>query len=273
MTASARPPQLKQPLKAAAPPTALWTALRLLGGLLTVALLAYLLWNPSEEFGWLKMVFTWVLLTILADEFGGWFGYVALALGVLPLLMTTPPQQWFVVLPLVGGALFALLMVKHSGGALVLPFGAALFAGTLLAADKLGTKLDPSLTLVHSKSFQNSAFLAMLIGVGFSFVRQLVMQLLQWQRRRNAAKNTTEKVSVVTTAVEPLTEVEGQPVAPADSGPAESLTPAASLAEETQPKGAGVAATTTALRVDLNLEEPAAKEADAQSSKDQPKQS
>lgn len=150
-------------------------------------MLAYLLGTPGKDTSWLSLVFAWVLLTIFADELAGWFGYIALALGVLPLLVHTPPEQWYVVLPLVGGALFALLIIKHSGGPFVLPFGAALFAGTLLGAAKVGAKLDPNLKLVSQPDFQKMALTAMLIGVGFSFLRQLISMLVRWQQRRKLA--------------------------------------------------------------------------------------
>lgn len=193
-----------------------WTFLRLLGGWATVAALAYLLWMPSQDFGWIKMMFVWILLTLLADEFAGWFGYIGLALGVLPFLYQTP-EQWFLVFPLIGGALFALLLMKHSGGPFVLPFGAALFVGAILAAAKFGVKLDPSLKLPASRSFQEAAVLPMLGVVGFSFLRQLISMLLRWNARRKASVTKvaapvqqevvlTSSTPVQETAVEPSVE-------------------------------------------------------------------
>lgn len=184
----------------------LWTFLRLLGGWATVAALAYLLWMPSKDSGWPTMLFGWVLLTLLADEFAGWFGYIALALGILPLLHAeTAPEQWFIILPLIGGALFALLIMKHSGGPFVLPFGALLFAGTIIGAAKFGVKIDPSLKLPASSTFQHMALLPMLVMVSFSFVRQLISKLLRWQAARRAraaavAVTTTPAVTAPATS-------------------------------------------------------------------------
>jgi hypothetical protein len=153
--------------------------LRLLGGWAVLGALAYAMWTPGE---WQNSLLLWVLLVILADEFGGWFGYLALLLGGLGYFSPSPPPaQWLVILPLVGGALMALLLVKHSGGVLVLPFAGVLFAGTLLAVARFGTKFDPTLKLPADDTFLRSALIAMLAGLGFSLVRQLVGL---WLRRR-----------------------------------------------------------------------------------------
>ncbi|PNY80379.1 hypothetical protein [Deinococcus koreensis] len=146
--------------------------LRLFGGAATLLVLAYFMWTPGE---WPTRLLAWVALTILADEFGGWFGYVGVLLGGLGYLSPeAQPAQWLVILPLVGGALFALLLVKHSGGPLVLPFAALLFGGTLLAVGRFGPKIDPQLTLPANATFQRTALIAMLAGLTFSFVRQLI---------------------------------------------------------------------------------------------------
>lgn len=170
-----------------------WTVLRLLGGWAMLALLAYLLWTPGNPVvggGWAERLLAWVLLTILADEFGGWFGYFGVLLGGLPFF--APGElgtQWPVILPLVGGALLALLLVKHSGGAFVLPFAAVIFALPLLAVGRYGTKLDPGLTLPGTATFQRAALSAMVAGLAFSFVRQLVGVAVRYSRRRRAARS------------------------------------------------------------------------------------
>lgn len=189
--------------------TGLWIFLRLLGGWATVAALAYFLWIPNKDWGWLTLLFGWVLLTLLADEFAGWFGYFGLALGILPFFWKTPPEQWYVVFPLLAGALFALLIVKHSGGPFVLPFGAAIYAGAILGVGKLGEKLDPSLTLFNSPIFHRTALMAMAIGVGFSFLRQLISMIWRWykaRQARNIAKSviTTPAASTVVSSPEAL---------------------------------------------------------------------
>ncbi|GAA5514822.1 hypothetical protein Dcar01_03583 [Deinococcus carri] len=163
-----------------------WTLLRLLGGWVLVGLLAYFLWTPGE---WPVRLLAWVLLTILADEFGGWFGYIGVLLGGLPFLAPGAlPAPWLVIAPLVGGALLALLLVKHSGGAFVLPFAAVIFALPLLALGRYGTKLDPTLTLPGNATFQKIALTAMLAGLAFSFVRQLVGVTWRYQARRRVRR-------------------------------------------------------------------------------------
>ncbi|GAA5503322.1 hypothetical protein Dxin01_03079 [Deinococcus xinjiangensis] len=213
----------------------LWTFLRLLGGWATVAALAYLLWMPSKDSGWPTMLFGWVLLTLLADEFAGWFGYIALALGILPLLHAeTAPEQWFIILPLIGGALFALLIMKHSGGPFVLPFGALLFAGTIIGAAKFGVKIDPSLKLPASTTFQHMALLPMLVMVSFSFVRQLISKLLRWQaarRARAAAVAVTTTPAVTAPATSTVASSAPAKVDPAKPAPAAAQTVAAGPAQ------------------------------------------
>lgn len=251
MTAATRP---VKPARTAA--SGWWTFLRLVGGWLTVAVLAYLLWMPSKDFGWTKMMFAWILLALLADEFAGWFGYIGLALGLLPFLYAGTPEQWFIIFPLIGGALFALLIMKHSGGPFVLPFGAALFMGAILAAAKFGVKLDPSLKLPASRSFQEAAALPMLAVVGFSFLRQLITMLVGWNARRkpSQAAPTSPPVSANT---------------PVTSDPPASL-PAASNAEVSQsnvpPLAAGEAGGDGAASpspystiIDLDLDDPPTK--------------
>lgn len=159
---------------------------RLLGGWALLAVLAYFMWTPGD---WPVRLLAWVLLVILADEFGGWFGYIGVVLGGLAFLSpNAPPAQWSIIVPLVGGALMALLLVKHSGGPLVLPFAGLLFAGTLLGVGRFGPKIDPTLTLPANPEFQRTAILALLVGLGFSFVRQVINILLKRRARRRAAR-------------------------------------------------------------------------------------
>lgn len=161
------------------------TFLRLLGGWAVLGALAYVMWTPGE---WPGSLLLWVFLVILADEFGGWFGYLGLLLGGLGYFSPTPPPaQWLIILPLVGGALMALLLVKHSGGVLVLPFAGLLFAGTLLAVARFGTKFDPTLELPANDTFLRSALIAMLAGLGFSLLRQLIGLWLRRRERRSGA--------------------------------------------------------------------------------------
>ncbi|WP_309571515.1 hypothetical protein [Deinococcus sp.] len=158
--------------------------LRIFGGVMTLFALAYFMWTPGE---WPNLLLVWVLLTILADEFGGWFGYVGLILGGLGYFSPEqPPAQWLVILPLVGGALFAVLLIKHSGGPLVLPFAAVLYAGVLLGIARYGLRVDPQLNLPANETFQRTALLAMAVGLGFSFVRQWIGIIYRAVVRRQA---------------------------------------------------------------------------------------
>jgi hypothetical protein len=159
---------------------------RLVGGWTLLAVLAYFMWTPGD---WPVRLLAWVLLVILADEFGGWFGYIGVVLGGLAFLSpNAPPAQWMIIVPLVGGALMALLLIKHSGGPLVLPFAGLLFAGTLLAVGRFGPRIDPTLTLPANPEFQRTAILALLVGLAFSFVRQVINILLKRRASRRAAR-------------------------------------------------------------------------------------
>ncbi|WP_155297956.1 hypothetical protein [Deinococcus kurensis] len=154
----------------------------LLGGLITLAVLAYFQWTPGE---WPVRLLTWVALTIIADEFDGWYGYAALVLGGLGYFSpVTPPEQWSVILPLVGGALAGVLLIKHSGGLFVLPFAAALYAGVIIGMGRFATTLDGSLTLPTNEEFQRTALIAMIIGLTVSAVRRVVSLILRARARR-----------------------------------------------------------------------------------------
>ncbi|MFC5849938.1 hypothetical protein [Deinococcus petrolearius] len=178
MTAASLPPRQRSAR------AGLWTALRLLVGLALLAALVSFMWTPGE---WPTRLFAWVLLTILADECAGWFGYAGLALGGLAFFApSAPPEQWTLIVPLVGGALFALLLLKHSGGPFVLPFAALIFAGALYATGRFGLKIDPELTLPANATFQRSAVVPMLLGLGFSFVRQLIGNATRFAARRRS---------------------------------------------------------------------------------------
>nr|WP_246580272.1 hypothetical protein [Deinococcus aestuarii] len=169
-------------------------------------------WPPTD---WPMRLLFWVGLTILADEFGGWFGYLGAALGGLPFFVPALlTSQWAVIVPLVGGALLALLLVKHSGGAFVLPFAAAVFALPLLAVGRYGTKLDPELTLPANATFQRTALTAMLAGLAFSFVRQLVGVAWRYGRRRRARRAALATAEAAAST----------PVAPAPASPAPAAT-------------------------------------------------
>jgi len=114
-----------------------------------------------------------VLLTLLADESGGWYGYLGTALGVLPYFSShAPPAQWLVILPLVGAALIAGLIVKHAGGPLVLPFAFAAFSLPILLTERLGPSLDTTLTLPSNAQFRASSLGLAAAALAFSFVRQ-----------------------------------------------------------------------------------------------------
>lgn len=204
-----------------------WTLLRLLGGWALVGLLAYFLWVPSD---WSTRLLAWVLLTILADEFGGWFGYIGALLGGLPFFAPEGAAvQWTVIVPLVGGALLALLLVKHSGGAFVLPFAGVIFALPLLALARYGTKLDPGLTLPTNETFLRTALTAMLTGLAFSCVRQLTGLAWRYRVRRRAsqeaagttpaqgAAGTTPEVALTAKTITAAPAPEELPVDPATS--------------------------------------------------------
>ena len=163
--------------------------LRLLWGLALLGLLAYTLWQPGD---WPQKLGLWVLLALLADEAGGWFGYLGATLGGLPFFSNhAPPEQWWVILPLVGAALIAALIVKHSGGPLVLPFSLAVFALPIFLMHKLGPSLDTTLTLPGNPVFQKTALGMAALALAFSFLRQAVGVVLRRRLERPQAGRVT----------------------------------------------------------------------------------
>ncbi|MCD0160454.1 hypothetical protein IHN63_03940 [Deinococcus sp. 6YEL10] len=158
------------------------TLLKLTLGAACLLALAYFQWTPGE---WPVRLLTWVLLTLLADEFGGWFGYAGLLLGGVGYLSPVePPAEWLIILPLVGGTLMGTLLLKHSGGLFVLPFAGVLFAAVLIGVGRFGTVLDPQMTLPGNPEFQRNAIMAMLIALSVSAVRQLTELILRRRRMR-----------------------------------------------------------------------------------------
>lgn len=193
--------------------------LRLFLGLLALGGLTYFLWTPGD---WANKVFVWVLLTILADECAGWFGYIGLALGALVFLAPgATPEQWFAAFPLVLGSLFALLLVKHSGGPFVLPFAGAVFAGAVLAAPKLGDLLGTPIKVLESAELRRTTLIPMAAALAFSFVRQIVAMLIRWQKRRRAEQallsELDARVPAPTAPVQDPAHVSADPPAPPSS--------------------------------------------------------
>ncbi|AWN23463.1 hypothetical protein DKM44_09685 [Deinococcus irradiatisoli] len=151
-------------------------------GLACLGLLAYGLTLPLA---WQQMLILWIVLTFIADEAGNWFGYSAIPLGVLPLVLgSTPPEQWWVIFPLIATSLLVCLVVKHAGGPFVLPFAAVLFVVPILAAAKLAPYLDTSIKFPANPQFQKLAFIAAGIGLLLSLIRQSVVALVQQRARR-----------------------------------------------------------------------------------------
>ncbi len=158
-------------------------------GLAALGVLAYAMTLPLD---WQQKLIVWIVLTFVADEAGNWFGYSAIPLGAIPLggvpqLITgTPPEQWWVIFPLIATALLACLIMKHAGGPFVLPFAAVLFAAPIIAAAKAAPFLDASMKFPANPQFQKLAFIAAGIGLLLSLIRQVAAALLRARAERPA---------------------------------------------------------------------------------------
>ncbi|WP_293914751.1 hypothetical protein [Deinococcus sp.] len=152
-------------------------------GLAALGVLAYAMTLPLS---WPQKLAIWVVLTFVADEAGNWFGYAAIPLGVLPLvLLKTPPEQWWVIFPLIATSLLACLVMKHAGGPFVLPFAAALFAVPIIGVAFIAPRLDASITFPANNQFQQVAFIAAGVGLLISLIRQVSV----WVSRSRAARS------------------------------------------------------------------------------------
>jgi len=103
------------------------------------------------DYDWTIKTAVWVLLTVLLDECGGWFGYLSLTAGVLGLF--SPTAEWYVILPLVGSGLLGLLLVMHAANVFAVPFAVAAFAVPIMLAREFGELLDARVTLPASQDF------------------------------------------------------------------------------------------------------------------------
>lgn len=168
-----------------------WIFFRLVVGWLLITGLTYFFWTPGD---WKVQLFLWILITILADEIAGWFGYIGLSLIALIFLNPQPtPNEWFIIAPLIGGALFGLLLIKHSGKVLVLPAAGLLFLGTLFLMQKITPMLDESIKLPMNPEFQRMVILPMLIGLGFSFIRQVTVILWRKLAKQRSEQKITQR--------------------------------------------------------------------------------
>lgn len=128
-------------------------------GLLGLIVLGVALLGPLE---WPLKLAAWIVIVLLLDECGNWFGYTGAALGGLPLLadlidpfvnVTAAAPQWYTAFPLVVAGLIAALLVKHAGGWFGLPFAGALVLAPILLARQFGSQLDETVTLPNSADF------------------------------------------------------------------------------------------------------------------------
>ncbi len=151
-------------------------------GLACLGVLAYAMTLPLD---WQQKLVLWIVLTLIADEAGNWFGYSAIPLGILPLVLSTaPPEQWWIIFPLISTSLLACLVIKHAGGPFVLPFAAAMFAAPLLAAARLAPLLDTSIKFPADPQFQKLAFVAAGTGLLLSLIRQVAVAIAQRRAQR-----------------------------------------------------------------------------------------
>lgn len=167
-------------------------------GLAALGVLAYAMTLPLD---WQQKLVVWIVLTFVADEAGNWFGYSAVPLGIISLGALTflpvaaVPEQWWIIFPLIAGALMAALVMKHAGGPLVLPFAAALFALPILAAARLAPLLDPSIKFPANHQFQKLAFIAAGIGLLISLIRQVAAGIVRARAERPARVPRPELVA------------------------------------------------------------------------------
>ncbi len=139
---------------------------------------------------WYTKLGGWVLLVWLADECGGWFGYVAAILGAAPFFSgligygPDAPIQWTVAYPLVLVGLLAALLVKHAGGPLVLPISVLLLVLPIVAARVLGPSLDAGITLPSIPKFLDYTLWPGVLGAAVS----LTVAVLRRARRRQVAR-------------------------------------------------------------------------------------
>ena len=153
--------------------------------LLGLALLAGLVVALLTDLPWWQKLGVWVLLTLLLDECGGWFGYLGALAGGAPFLApllgarvgaVAAPPEWSVVYPLVLSALVALLLVKHAGagglsGLLLSPLA---YAAPIVLARSFGHRLDASVTLPEDPVFLAWAVGPAVLGLGLALLRRVV---------------------------------------------------------------------------------------------------
>lgn len=162
----------------------------LLAWLLGLLLLAGLVLALLADLPWWQKLGLWVLLTLLLDEVGGWFGYVGALAGGAPFLAPllggrfgAAPTEWTVVYPLILAALIALLLVKHAGGLVGLPLSLLAYAAPLFLARSFGGRLDATVTLPESATFVAWAVWPAVLGLGLALLRRVV----GFAGRRNVA--------------------------------------------------------------------------------------
>ena len=152
-------------------------------------LLAGLVVGLLSGLEWPEKIGLWILLVLLLDECGAWFGYTGVAVGLLPLFVRedgsvvglgtvgsfTPTLEWTVLFPLVGSALIGALLVRHAGGLLALPLSLVAYALPIVLVRLIGPQLDASVTLPASRLFVVWTVWPAIAGTLVSLVRRLLI--------------------------------------------------------------------------------------------------
>ncbi|MBB6097687.1 hypothetical protein HNR42_001104 [Deinobacterium chartae] len=124
------------------------------------------------------MLGAWILLVSLMDDLGGgWFAYLGVLAGLLRLVLPPndpPVGQWWVVAPLIGGGLWAYLLIKHAAGNWALPLAIAALVAPIMGARFLAPELDTSLTLPFSELMWNWTLGPAIIGASISVLVALL---------------------------------------------------------------------------------------------------
>lgn len=201
MVPEVRPPIASQPTSAGFSKRPHWAWMR---GFLILGVLVWLM--GFAKLNWTVYLSCWVVGTLLLAEWAGkGFSYLGLASGGLvfandPALAKDLLETWWICAPVVTGALWLYLLIRHLGGVGVIPLAALGYVAPWLLYRLLLPKLDDFsgsdslLKIPIGEAFSRAFLGSLLTGLTTLALGYIVLNVLAWRKTKIHIHSTGESI-------------------------------------------------------------------------------